>query len=224
MDNHPSRKVHIFLLLSLIALLISFGVSIYLFPERAHVTAAVAQSISAVGILAAAIFSLFSVLEMQKQAKVQRQQWEQQREAFAKPDFRFEKAGFRDSRTFHVHITNVGNGTATGLKSFLLDRDLTSAQKQWEDGYYPGGNTIVGPDFGRIRDTAVGATVPLEFEAPNYQRAGTQFTMVIDYWDLEGRAYSAAWGFRAQVQNNGKPRVDLEGRIPAKRVPHLDKS
>ena len=93
--------------------MLALAANIILRPETAGMTGVVAQIISAVGIMAAAIFSLLAVRQMRKQGEEARVQWEEARVNAIKPIFTYERASFeRRPIRLVIQLNNAGNGSA----------------------------------------------------------------------------------------------------------------
>jgi rhodanese-related sulfurtransferase len=135
-------------------------------------------------------------------------------------------------RSLEIILTNIGR-PLTGLSGFLLLIDLSSAQAEWAKGHYPGGSNVIGIlvrsatqvfEGARQKDIEPGENVPFSFAARSILAGGNQFTVVLEYWDLEGRAYRAAWEFMTQGQDLKELWVDLRNQMPPQRVQHKDRS
>jgi len=201
-------------------------------PDKPTQLGTLAQSLAAFGVLVTAVIMWMSVREIRRQAEQQRSQWEREREAAAKPLLMYDRAWLGGpERSLGVIITNIGR-PLTGLSGFLLLTDLSSAQAEWAKGRYPGGSTVEGIIVqpvaqayagGRQKDIEPGEDAQFSFEAHSILGGGKQFTLVLEYWDLEGRAYRAAWEFMTQGQDLEGLWVDFRNQMPAQRVPHKDR-
>lgn len=163
----------------LILVMLALAANIILRPETAGMTGVVAQIISAVGIMAAAIFSLLAVRQMRKQGEEARVQWEEARVNAIKPIFTYERASFeRRPIRLVIQLNNAGNGSAVGVRAFLLDAKWDVAIKNWREGMWPGGSVVTFPDFPDRFVIGVGGKYSNATDAPSVEakRAPFQFS------------------------------------------------
>ncbi len=235
MKNNWSTMEKVILALLLVVTIGSIGILIGLAftpPDKPTQLGTLSQGLATLGVLATAFIMWMSVRELRHQAEQQRYQWEREQEAMSKPLIAYDRAWFGGpERDLNIVLVNTGRAF-TGLISFLLLTDLTFAQAQWAKGQYPGGSTINGmiinlatqePTGGQQKDVEPGEDIQFIFGAHSILGEGNQFTLVLEYWDLEGRAYRTAWGFMTQGQGSEELWVDFRDQMPAQRVPHKDR-
>ncbi len=237
MKNSWSTMEKVILALLLVIAIGSIGVLIGLVfvpPDKPTQLGTLSQGLATLGVLATAFIMWMSARELRHQAEQQRYQWEREQEAMSRPLIAYSRAWFsgpEQDLSLNIVLVNTGR-SFTGLRSFLLLTDSTFARAQWAKGQYPGGSTTSGTTVnlateeatgGRQKDVEFGEDIQFIFGAHSILGEGSQFTLVLEYWDLEGRAYRAAWGFMTQGQDSEGLWVDFRDQMPAQRVPDKDR-
>ncbi|MCP3682660.1 MAG: hypothetical protein GY861_08230 [bacterium] len=206
-------------------------------------------ALASIGVVVAAIAALQSTKQAKEQIIQQRDQWEAERAAFAKPLFRYEDVYYYGNDQLRLEVTNEGRA-ATSLFALITKKDGSKSdpyEDEWSLKNPPIKNSIVGKiafmkeqsPFGSYSweqnptnmsdDIKSGEPINIFFEAPEYNDIGIQFWLVLGYWDLEGRAYKAVMEFFVGIPEDNAEDEDEVSKVihqssqPPRRVQNDDR-
>lgn len=221
------RKSFWVLLIVFLILIIGSTIGVALVKPEALPRATLwVQLISAIGGIFTALFMFLSILEIRKQTEQHQKQWEKEREAMAKPLPRCDKAWFSSDGTLGIKIINHGR-TLIDSERLLIVGKLEEAIRYKEKGSAAiSGVFSESPLSSYKKDLEAGKDVEVIFPdiaTQTVKKEGAEFAVVMEYWDLEGRAYLVGWRFMTQPEGDGRYRISREEFSPPKRIPHRDR-